>query len=315
MNIIPFNNSIITQPGIYSGVPNDGPMGYHSNPFLCDGFSISASGMKRFIERPSLYWCESIYNPERVEQVDKKALNFGQAAHTLLLGESGFAQRFALRPDTYPNDKSKKWNANSHDCKAWLADQEAAGKRVITNTEINHIRGMKRSLERHTAVQNGILSGLVEHTLVGKFGNIWLRARPDVIPLAGADFADPKTTARIAYDDLGKAIYSFGYHIQAAIVRMVSNQVMGDGFEFGSFFFCFIEKAPPYDVRIAELRSEDMDIGEKQVRAALPRIEECIARNEWPGEEGFSPSISPIGMPSWARTRIENEMTYQEQEA
>lgn len=312
MIITPFDNKIITTPGIYSGVPIDD---YHGNPFICDGFSISSSGLKKFIERPSLYWAYSVYNPEREPEEYGKSLNLGVAAHTLLLGESGFAQRFALRPETYPNDPSKKWNANSNDCKAWLEEQEAAGKRIITTTEINHIRGMKRSLEAHPAVQNGILNGLVEHSMFAKFGKIWVRARPDVIPLSGADFADPKTTARVSYEDLEKAIYNFGYHIQAAVVRMVARQVMGDGFEFGSFFFAFIETKPPYDVRIVELRSEDMDIGEQQVRAALVRLEKCIARNEWPGEEGFEQSISPISMPSWAKTRIQNEMQYQEQAA
>lgn len=311
MNIIDFDGKVISTPGIYRGIPIET---YHRNPFLCDGPSISSSGLRNFIDRPSLYWAGSPYNPKRFDDESKKALNFGRAAHFLLLGEEGFAKEYALRPDTYPNDTSKKWNANSNDCKAWLEEQEKAGKAVITQTEIDHIRYMRDSLASHPAVQNGILNGLMEHSMLARFGKIWLRGRPDGIPVHGDDFADLKTTARIPYEYLEKAIYEHGYHIQAATVRLVARAVMPSGFVFGSFFFVFIEKSPPYDVRIVELRSEDMDIGERQVLAALKRMEKCIELMRWPGDEGFEQIISPISMPAWARTRIENELQYLEQE-
>jgi len=313
MNIIPFDGKVITQPGIYSGVPIEGKKGYHSNPFLCDGFSISSSGLRHFIDRPSLYWSGSIYNRDRYEDTTTKALNFGQASHHLLLGESGFKERFSLRPDKAPDGRT--WNANNLSCREWIADQEAAGRRIITDTEINHIRGIKRSLEAHPAVTNGILNGLVEHTMLARFGSVWLRARPDVVPIHGNDFVDLKTTARIDYDDLSKAIFNNGYHIQAGVVRMVAREVMGDGFEFGSFFFCFVEKSPPYDVRIVELRDVDMDLGEQQVRKALTNLEWCIKNNHWYGHEGPEQSINPIGLPAWAKTRIETELKFGQEQA
>lgn len=310
MNIIEFDRKIITEPGIYSGIPMEGDYGYHTNQFICDGPSISSTGMKQFIDRPSRYWGNSIYNPDRFEKTSTPALNFGTAAHFLLLGEEGFASKFALRPETYPSDPDKKWNANSNDCKAWLAEKEKAGVRVITQTEIDHIRYMRDSLAKHPAIQNGILNGLIEHTMVAKVGRIWLRTRPDAIPVSGMDFADLKTTEKIRYEDLERAIYNYGYHVQAALVRKVARLVMGDGSEFGSFFFVFAEKVPPYDVRVVEVRPETLDIGERQVDAALKRMEKCIDRWQWPGDEGFEQSISAIELPAWAKTRIENELEW-----
>lgn len=309
MNITPFDGKVISQPGVYSGIPIET---YHHNPFLCSGPSVSSSGLRQFIARPSLYWCRSPYNSGRFEDDATKSLNFGQAAHHLLLGEQGFAERFALRPETYPNDTSKKWNANSNDCKAWLEEQETSGKRVITQVEINHVRRIRDALASHPAIQGGILNGLVEHTMLARFGDIWVRARPDVIPVHGNDYTDLKTTARIDYPDLERAIFEHGYHVQAAMVRMVARQVM-DG-EFGAFFFCFVEKTPPYDVRLVELREQDMDLGEKQVRSALARMAECIRLWKWPGHEGFEQTIAPIGLPGWGKTRIENELEYLKQE-
>lgn len=312
MKIMEHDGKVISKPGIYSGIDIED---YHHNPFLCDGPSISSTGIKQVIARPSVYWAYSPYNKKRFERAGTDALNFGKAAHMLLLGEEGFSQRYALRPETYPNDQDKKWNSNSKDCKAWLEEQVSAGRTVITQTEIDKIRYMRDSLSKHTAIQNGVLNGLIEHTMLTRRGKIWVRTRPDAIPKASGDFADLKTTDQIRYEDLERAIYNYGYHVQAALVRMNARLLMGEGFEFGTFLFVFVEKSPPYDVRVVEIRSEDMDLGEQQVNIALDRMQKCIDRWQWPGDEGFSQTIAPIGLPGWARTRIENEITYLKQEA
>jgi hypothetical protein len=301
VNITQYTGGVITEPGIYSGVDIER---YHKDTSLFGGWSISSSGLKALIERPSLYWAHSPYNPNRFDRPDSKALDFGKAAHHLLLeGITGFLDKFAVSP--YDDFRTKA-------AQEWRNDERAAGRTVITPQDLKIIEHIKASLDSHPVIQAGLLRGLIETTMVAKFGNIYLRARPDAVPEASHDHGDLKTTVSVRYDDLERAIYNYGYHIQAAVVRMVSRAVRGE--EFGGFAFVFVEKTPPFDVRIVQISDEAMDLGERQVRQGLQMLELCIERGEWPGEEGFSRTISMIGIPAWARGRIETDIAYKAQE-
>lgn len=291
---------------VYSGVPIET---YHSDTELLDGFSISSSGLRAVLKRPSEYWGFSPYNPNPFEKPEKDSLEFGKAAHMLLLGEEGFKERYVLRPEKYPDDKGneKPWSGNSNWCKKWLADQKDAGRVVITDTDISHIRHIANSLQSKEAIRLGILNGRIERSIFCKHGNIWLKARPDVVPNDSGDFVDLKTAASVDDESLSKAIYSHGYHVQAGLLRMVVRDILGAD-AFSSFTFVFVEKSPPYDVRVMQLKDEDIDLGEALARKAIATVNECLKRNEWPGYDGFDKAISYAEMPSWAKTRIKIEL-------
>src|SRR4051794_35615536 len=110
--------AVITAPGLYSGVPIQT---YHGAS-LCGGPSVSSSGLRKIINQsPAHFWCESPYNPNRVEPKESDALVLGRAAHHLLLGEDDFSTLFIARPD--------KWDSWRTDAaKAWKAEQEAEGR-------------------------------------------------------------------------------------------------------------------------------------------------------------------------------------------
>lgn len=294
----------ITANGVYAGVPIDT---YHRDPALFGGsFSISSSGLRTLLRRPSEYWWASPYNPKAEEPEAKQALDFGKAAHMLLLGEHGFAEQYALRPEKYEDDKGvwKPWSGNSNACKEWLKKAADAGKTIITETEIGHIRHMAAALQGKEAVRLGILKGRIERSIFCKDKTIWLKARPDVVPNDSGDFVDLKTAASVDDESLSKAIYAHGYHVQAGFMRMIVREVLGAD-AFTSFTFVFVEKAPPYDVRVMQLKDSDIDLGERQARRGLEILRECLKRHEWPGFDGFHQDISYVEMPAWARTRID----------
>lgn len=311
MNERIYEGGTITEPGIYRGVPIEE---YHRNTKLFPGFSMSSSGLRQIIRRPLEYWFSSPYNPKAEEPETKRELEFGKAAHMLLLGESGFSEKYALRPEHRPDDMDKpvkdrrKWSGNANDCKEWLKEQEDAGRTIITDTEIGHIRHMADALAKNEIIGQGALAGKIERTLVAKFGDIWGKARPDALPDTGGDVVDLKTAQSVDDDSLERAIYNHGYHVQAGFMRMVFREVMGAD-SFSSFSFVFVEKGPPYDVRVKTLKDRDIDLGERQARMGLSILGECLKRNEWPGFDGFGQHAGWIEMPSWAKTRIENELT------
>jgi hypothetical protein len=296
----------ITDAGVYRSVPIET---YHRDTGLFDGFSISSSGLRQVLDRPSLYWGFSPYNPKPFEQEEKKALEFGKAAHMLLLGEDTFARRYSLRPDTYPDEKgaTKPWSGNSNWCKTWLANQAKAGRTVITETEIGHIRQIATALEHKAAIRLGIMNGRIERSIFVPHGDIWLKSRPDVVPNDSGDFVDLKTAASVDDESLSKAVYNNGYFVQAGLLRMIVREVLGSD-AFSSFTFVFVEKMPPYDVRIMQLKDEDIDLGERQARRAIDIVNECLKRKQWPGYDGFDRDIGWVEMPGWAKTRLKIEL-------
>ena len=308
-----WKGEIITENGVYSMVPIET---YHRETSLFDGFSISSTGLRTVMRRPLEYWYASPYNPNAVEPEGSKALNFGKAAHMLLLGEEGFSERYALRPKEYEDSKgaSKPWNANATVCKAWLKKQADEDRAVITETEISHIKNIAEALSHKEAIRLGILNGRIERSIFAKRNGIWLKNRPDVIPNDGGDFVDLKTAASVDDESLSKAIYAHGYHIQAGFTRMVVREVLGEQ-AFASFTFVFVEKAAPYDVRVVTLKDADIDLGEAQARIGLQILGGCLKAGEWPGYDGHDQHISYVEMPTWARNRVEEQIKYSEKAA
>lgn len=296
----------IVEPDVYAGVDIDQ---YHRDTNLFDGWSISSSGLRALLRRPAEYWWSSPYNPDAEAPETKSALEFGKAAHMLLLGEQGFKERYALRPAQYENDKGewKPWSGNSNACKAWLADQEKAGRVVILDSDLTHIRHIAAALERKEAIRLGILNGRIERSIFHRDGDVWLKARPDAIPSSSGDFVDLKTAASVDDESLSRSLYSNGYHVQAGLMRWIVRETLGPD-AFTSFTFVFVEKGPPYDVRVMQLKDSDIDRGEALARKGVGIFRECIKSGEWPGYDGFAQDIAWLELPGWAKTRIDIEL-------
>lgn len=282
--IIEWDGTPVTEPGIYKGISLEL---YHSAE-LFDGVpAISSSGLRTIANfSPAHYWAESPYNPDRVEPVDKPHFVLGRALHHLTAGEPGFFERwFALQPDTYTDDKTgevKKWNGNANVCKAWVAAQN--GRTILKEKQVEQLRGMAISLGNHPLVRQGALSGNIEHSYFwrDKETGIWLKWRPDATPVDSADFVDLKTTSDVRWFKLQRTIEDFGYHQQGALGRVACRDLIGR--EMNSFALLFIEKErPPHDCRLVQLKDNDLELGERQNRAALHTFWKCWKAKHWPG--------------------------------
>lgn len=302
MKVIQYKRgSVITEPGLYAGVPIDV---YHG-PNLCDGPSISSSGLRRiFSESPAHYWSESPYNPDRVERSEPAHLVLGRAAHHLLLGEDDFSTLFIVRPEEIGGEK---WQGNRTVCKKWLAEQRAEGRTVLTPDQIDVIRGMARSLAAHPLIDAGILNGAIEHTMVwrDKETGIWKKARPDATPNDSGDFADLKTTTSVQREAIERTIADFGYHAQGALICEGYHTLTGN--TASTFTLVFAEKAPPFCVRVVTLKDDDLARGERQNAAATKLFAGCMASGEWPGP-GDNNDAEYVSLPPWEQKKIDDKL-------
>lgn len=300
MKVLKWDGKTITQPGIYSGVS----MEVYHGANLCNGPSVSSSGLRKLMnESPAHYWAESPYNLNRIEPKETEALTFGRAAHHLLLGEDDFNTHYIVRP--------AKWDSwRTGDAKDWKIERELEGKTVLIPAQIETIRGLARSLAAHPLIDAGILNGAIEQTIVWKDKDtgIWLKARPDAIPNDAGDFADLKTTVSVQTSDLARTIAECGYHQQAAMISAGWHALTGR--DVASFSFVFVEKTPPYCVRIVTLRDDDLARGERQNFVAVKKFSECMASGEWPGPG--SADAEYLSLPEWAQKRIDHQLEQSE---
>lgn len=280
---------------------------YHSD--CCTGPSVSNSGLKTLWDAsPAHYWNDSYLNPHRKpDEDDRPHFTLGRAAHHLLfLGRKGFDDEFVTRPE--------KWRDYRTDAaKAWKAEQIAAGKTIITDTELEQIAGMARALADHPLVKAGILDGYVERSLVWKDQTgVWLKSRPDCIPNDSGDVADLKTTTSVRTDDLRRTLGAFLYPMQGALTAMAFDKVLGRPLQ--TFSLVFVETKPPHCVRVVTIKPDDIERGLKQVRTAVNTFADCWASGHWPGPGGEQTDAEYLDVPDWARTSIDNRLALSELE-
>lgn len=307
---IPWNSRPISQPGCYVGVPMHA---YHSQS-ICVDTSVSSSGLRRVLEEnggsPAHFYAESDINPNALEPEETDALILGRAVHHLLLGEKEFSAQFIIRPNQIPDENGvlRPWTGAGCSVKAredWKARAQATGRTVLTIDMVEQIKGMALTLGLHPLVREGILSGRIERTIVWRdeVTGLWVKCRPDAIPTSSGDFADLKTTRSVQFQDVRRTIAEYAYHQQMALIREGAVRVLK--VRPASFSLVFIEKKPPYCVRVVMLQDKDLALGEQQNRRALDLIASCIKAKHWPGP-GDQEQASYVGLEDWYRARAKH---------
>jgi hypothetical protein len=297
MKEIQWDKKPISKAGLYAGVPME-----HYHGQLTTAPSVSSSGLRTiWAKSPRHYWWDSYLNPDRPVEVDRPHFAIGRAAHHLLLqGRKGFDAEFVVRPSQWSDWRTKE-------ARAWRDEMLMLGKTIITLTELEHIKGMAQSLAAEPLVRAGILDGLVERSLVypDPETGVWVKARPDAVPNDTGDYSDLKTTTDVSDESISRTITDFGYNQQGALVRSASlhtlQTVMRD------FILVFVEKQPPYCVRVVPIPVEDLDRGESQNRIALHKFKAGVETGDWPGP-GAEAAEEYRGLQPYARIKIDKRL-------
>jgi hypothetical protein len=338
MNVIPWDGKPINVPGIYSGVP----MRVYHGADLCVGPSISSSGLRRiFTDSAMQYWVYSPYNPNALEEPQKEAYILGRAAHHLVLGEQGFSRQFVARPERYPpkkhdheknlwwretkEDQGNAWSSNADWCRAWVQVAEHFGWTILTPSQIDSIRGMAGllpwqegiedcGLRNSAIVRAGALSGLVEHTIIAQDQEtgVWLKARPDCIPLDSTEANDFKTTQAVTDRAIQKTLDDFRYDMQADLTATCLEQAADVGLT--SFALIFAMKGTPHATRVVEMKPSDLAEAAEDNRTAIRTFARCLDKGRWPGPGGSAGDAAFIERSTFSRERAANRRAFLEME-
>ena len=295
----------ISEPGWYSGIPIET---YHSAG-ICNGPAVSSSDLRTcwsLSERHMFAkWAE---NPKREERKETNAMLLGGCTHYLLLGEDNFKTKYIAQPEEYPDRKTgelKPWHMGATFCKDWVAKYQSLGYNIVPVKMLEAIVKMAESVALEPLVQADLLKGNVETS--GFFQDqetkLWIKVRPDVIPVADDTFVDLKTTAEVTTVSLMKSVRTYGYHQQGGLVWEACEAL---GQPFSTFVLLFVETANPYCARVIELPEEDLSLGRQQNRYCLRKIRAAIDQDRWPGPgEG---EVRQLGLAKDERSRIRERL-------
>jgi hypothetical protein len=309
MQVTKWSGKPISKPGWYSGIPIER---YHS-PGMCDGPAVSSSNLRTCWSKSEAHmyheWCEA---PDYQPREATRQMILGAAAHHLFLGEDGFNAKFVAQRETYRDTKTgevKPWHNGANWCKDWNAQQEDAGRVIVKPDEFKAIKGMAASVASQPLVQDGLLSGHVECSgfVKDKATGLWIKVRPDVIPVSGPDFVDLKTTRDVTSYALMSTIREFGYHQQGALIWEVCEAL---GIPFASFNLLFVETSAPHCARHVPLDDKDLELGRRINRVALKRIAAAMTLKRWPGPGQDEDRALPLSHAE--RERIEARLKIEE---
>ena len=218
----------------------------------------------------------------RANRPATKAMNLGKAVHQRALGKG---------PELIVWQHDGRTNAGKEERAHYAADIAAEKVVAVTQTELDKIDAMVLALYKHAEVVDILTTSRTEATVYWMEGDIWGRARVDL--LGDEQAWDYKTTADASRAGFQKAMAAYGYHQQA---DWYTRGLKACGHPAGSKPMRFIcqETEPPYLVQIhtpddvARLTAKELN--DRAVRL----YQTSTAANQWAGYEPLHAEETPL---------------------
>lgn len=217
---------------------------------------------------------------------DTRAYLTGRAMEDALQRPAEYAARYVAKP--------AGMSFATKDGKAWRSDQEAMGRSIVDGEDARAIEALISTLEC-CPISQSLMAGSIpqatiyhEDAVRGRWGVPGIQSRPDWLCLEGSaasewrPFAlDLKTTATLRKLESGRVICSYGYHRQAAMVRLALEY---EGVDVSAFRYLLLgaEKAFPYRWRVVEIPTALIDAGERWCVQQLDALAQHYETGEWP---------------------------------
>ena len=256
---------------------------YHSD--CCPDISLSSGDLVKIAQNPAKWFAFHWSNPNAYEREDKTALAIGRAAHAIICEGSLEAGEFAIRPDEFDSYRTK-------DSKAWRAESIANGLTPLTSKDVDLLSRMASAIASSPEARHIFELGRPEQSLAWQRDGVWLKARPDVIPIQDPRIiCDYKAVASIDRQKITRAITDYGWAQKLANVAdgMVNNIPTGaKGWEDFDFVLICQEKSPPYEVVCVTIPHHDIADLFRLNRAVIAEFKQSRESGVWRGQhDGF----------------------------
>jgi len=267
-------------PGVYEDAPIEE---YLSWPYCSHGRLV---GLR---DRSPAHVRHEMENP----RPSTPAQEMGTAVHTAVLEPNTFRERYLRGPDG-------PWNRNP-----WKAEvtqlREANPEAIVLKADAFDTCLRIRDLVVAHPVAKQLIDGRTELSAVWEdpATGVLCRGRFDVLNERIAVVVDLKKTRDASRDAFSRAIYAYGYHMQAAFYLRGAQAL---GFDFQDFAILAVEDEPPNCIAVYELEPAALAYGEAEIEPLIPIYAECDRTGVWPG---YPEEPVRVGLPTWAEKKID----------
>lgn len=249
--------------------------------------------------------CEFAHCPNRwvrgFKRKDSGATEFGTLMDGLLLDRGNFQKRFAIEPDVYPCEPTKKdprtekpWNNNATFCFDWAEAEEAAGRTVVSRKDYERGHEALAVLLDDPDIYQLIAQSEKQVHVVGQYHDrdteltIPVQALVDIVPLVdhpdfGKCLMDFKTARSAEQRDWKVAVHEHDYDKQAALHLDLYTAATGE--DRCDFRHIIQENVFPWQTGKRFMEANWLDDARLQIVGMLRLYCACLASNHWPGYE------------------------------
>lgn len=217
---------------------------YHDSP------GISASGLKTI-------YLKSMYHYLNQKPFESKAMAFGSAVHTALLEPDDFDDEYYIMPKL---DRRTKIGQTIYNDRVKLIKD----KKILNKDEGDKINYIIKNFRKNT-LANEYCEGQIEISHYGKYNDIDVRIRPDVLNRERDFISDVKTCQDNSPMAFKRDIYKYAYHLQAAFYI--------DQLGINNFKFIAVQNTYPYTVEVYTLSNELLERGRNAWKQAFKDYE------------------------------------------
>lgn len=262
----------VTLPGLHRDMT---AATYHADPV--PGGSLSVTRAKTLLTEggPAKYRHLADHR-----QPPRDSFDFGHAAHKLVLGEG----------ETLVEIDAPDWRTRS--AREARDSAREAGHVPLLSADMRRVEDMAAALAAHPlAVES--LAGQREVSLFWRHeSGVALRSRLDVMGEGWT--SDYKSCADASTEGFTRAVWRYGYHMQAAWYRRMRGWVTG---ELLPYRLVAQEKTAPYLVSVWEPSLDYLHLGEADMDEAIRIYAECVTTGMWPG---YPHEVQTLTPPEWA---------------
>lgn len=273
-------------------------------------YGASQSRLKTLRDRTPAHLLHEIRNPAP----QTPALAFGEMVHDAVLLPDLFRDRYVSAGQCEATKKGGDRCSNTGSVRIdghWFCGVRGhapdgapdTGYRVVDRSEWLQAKAMWESVRGHP-VAGALLNGPAEMSAAwtDEETGVLCKARFDITPAGIGAIGDLKTTRDASPAQFTRAIYNYGYYMQAAHYLRGARQL---GIEARHFVIIAVEKDPPYAVAVYRIRDDAVYAGEEELRPLLKRWAECEAAGEWPG---YPEEAVDISLPPWSWRQIDERV-------
>lgn len=256
------NTNCNIEPGVY----DISIEAYHSSS------GISRSGIMEFTKTPFHYYSHYI-KPGLKKEVISQSLKIGNALHNFVLEPDEFMNRYIV---VEKRDRRTKEGKQYYE----LIELNRGTKEVIDEDQFSIIKKMYDSLHSNAKIHDLITGAQYEKSIywTDPHTGLLCKCRPDI--WQPGFIIDLKSTSSASYRDFQRSLFSYGYHIQCAMIHEAFKNLLG--IIVKDFVFIVIENTEPFACAIYKLDEYALEKSIETFKNKLIEIKECFEKDEWP---------------------------------